>query len=105
MGEEPWEGAGEEHWAWEITGRACNGFWDLARVGVAGSKGQKEIPRKEPLDPGKTTPAAVEAQGTWQELLHQTGDSGNSTVGALVPRPWSSLLRDSSPALGPQGVF
>lgn len=36
-----------------------------AGVGVAESKGQKEIPRKETLDPGKTTPAAVAAQGTW----------------------------------------
>lgn len=92
MGEEPWEQAGEEHWAWEITGSACNGFWDLAGVGVVGSKGQKETPRKKPLDPGKTTPAALAAQGTWQELLHQTGDSGSNMVEALFPRPWSSLL-------------
>lgn len=79
-------------WAWEITGSACNGFWDLAGVGVVGSKGQKETPRKKPLDPGKTTPAALAAQGTWQELLHQTGDSGSNMVGALFPRPWSSLV-------------
>lgn len=39
-------------------------------MGVARSKGQKKIPRKEPLDPAKTTPAAAAAQGTWQKLLH-----------------------------------
>ena len=41
---------------------------DLARVGVARSKGQKEIPREQPLAPAKTTPAALAAQGAWQDL-------------------------------------
>lgn len=54
VGEEPWEGAGEEHWVWEITGRACNGFWDQPGWAWLKAKGRPWIqgrPPQLPLQP------------------------------------------------------